>query len=116
MMKPLDKIIVLHVPLLEDGEDDDSDEVRIDKGNHDYVWVFEDVYSCLQLSLSAIDKKVTTKRTSTYLSKELYTSMVERAMAKADHIVAFYKNVGVNVLVDVIPSFIQEAERWLYII
>ena len=37
MMKPLDKIIVLHVPLLEDGEDDDSDEVRIDKGIHDYV-------------------------------------------------------------------------------
>ena len=71
----------------------------------------EDMFSCLQLSLSAIDKKVTTKRTSTYLSKELYTSMVERAMAKADHIVAFFKNVGVNVLVDIIPSFIQEAER-----
>lgn len=50
-------------------------------------------------------------RTRAYLSKELYTSMVERAMVKAEHIVAFYKNVGVNVLVDTIPSFIQEAER-----
>lgn len=109
-MKPLDKIIVLHIPLLEDLESGDEREVRVNEGVHKGFDVSEDTHRFRQSTLSGIAKK-TKARKSTYLSKEMYALMAERAMMKADHIVSFYKNAGVNVMVDELPSFLQEAER-----
>lgn len=106
MMKPLDKVIVVHIPLLEDVEGCDEREVRFEGVDHG-VDVSEDTHRFRPSGISTKMKD----RSSTYLSKEMYTLMVERAMMKADHIVSFYKNAGVNVLVDEVPSFLQEAER-----
>lgn len=102
MIKPLDKIIVLHVPVLEPVQIISNDDNTSDNGDNMYKY----------------KPKVSSRRKPSnspcrYLDWQTYQDMLEYTAAKADYLVHFYKNVGVNLFVDTLPPFFAAAERVL---
>lgn len=93
MAKSADKIIVLHVPLLEHLE------VR---GHCDR----EDGYRYLHTS-SASERDCACR----HLDLLSYQRMLEQTLGRVDHLVEFYKTVGVNLFIDDLPQFTDESMR-----
>lgn len=102
MIKPLDKIIVLHIPVLELVQITSDDDNSADNVENMYKY---------KPKLSSRRKSSNTP--CRYLDWQSYQDMLEYTAAKADYLVHFYKNVGVNLFVDTMPSFFNAAERVL---
>jgi len=93
---------VLHIPVLEPIQIISTDDNSADHVDNMYKY---------KPKLS--NRRKPSSSPCRYLDWQTYQDMLEYTTAKADYLVHFYKNVGVNLFVDTMPPFFAAAERVL---